>query len=128
MFDKVMRFGMMLVATLVIWMGVSMMNVVTASSGMTKFAALLAFLTTIALWLVWGLSGLAPKQQAAKEKSKRNSAEDARLALLLELMDEEDRQALKQRLMDEIGGDGEVLSLSDLLDAEKKHSGQRRAG
>jgi hypothetical protein len=128
MMDKLGRIGLLIVATLGIWMAVAMMDAVTGSSGMTNFAAIIAFLSTIALWLVWGLSNLETRQQAAKGKAKRKPAEDARLALLLELMDEDDRQALKQRLMDEIGGDGEAISMADLLQTEEKRSGQHRTG
>jgi type VI protein secretion system component VasK len=128
MLDKLVRVGLLIVATLGIWMAVAMMDVVTGSSHLTNFAAIIAFLSTIALWLVWGLSNLESRQQASKEKTKRKPAEDARLALLLELMDEDDRQALKQRLMDEIGGDGEVIPLAELLETEEKRSGQRRTG
>jgi hypothetical protein len=36
-------------------------------------------------------------------------------------MDEDERQALKQRLADELGADGETISLAELLAAGRDH-------
>jgi hypothetical protein len=67
------------------------------------------------------------KLPSAREKAKRDSGQDARLALLLELLDEDERQALKRRLVDDLSGDGETISLAQLLDAEQEAARQHRS-
>jgi len=58
------------------------------------------------------------KNQSERGKVKRASPEpvsDARLSLLLQLLDEDERRALKRRLRDELSADGEGVALEDLL-------------
>lgn len=53
------------------------------------------------------------------KRKNESTQQDNRLALLVELMDEDEREQLKHRLMNELEGDGEVLSLEDLQRASK---------
>ena len=125
MFNNIKTVIMIFVATLGLWLGVAMMHIIANDSGLTNFAGVMAVLASVTLWLVWGLASIANKPQETQEKAKRKPAEDARLALLLELMDEDDRQQLRQRLVDELSGDGEAISLADLLAAQNSRSEQR---
>ncbi len=127
MSDKVKHFLLMIVSTLAMWLAAMLMEVVTESGFMIDFAALIAFLGSIALWITWGFTQFdtSKDEPASGEKAKRQAGEDARVALLLELLDEDERRALKQRLVDELSSDGEAVSLADLLAAEKSSTGQR---
>ncbi len=78
--------------------------------------------TLVMLWMVWALKIIESNAAAADlksslEKAKRSAPEDLRLSLLLELMGDDERQALKQRLLDDLG-DGESVSLAALLAAQ----------
>lgn len=132
--DTVRRLFSMVVASLVIWFMVAMVDVVTGSSGVTDAAAIIAFLCTMSIWLVWGLAqidqlrGDESDDEEGAQKTKRTTAgtNDARIALLLSLLDDEQRQALRQRLVDDLGADGEAIPLADLLaeqDADARHTG-----
>ncbi|MCD4687180.1 MAG: hypothetical protein K8S97_14730 [Anaerolineae bacterium] len=55
MIDSLKRFGIIIIATLGIWFGVAMVDVITGSSGARDAAAILAFLSTMAIWIVLGL-------------------------------------------------------------------------
>jgi hypothetical protein len=120
------RYVLVLVSTLFIWLTAIGVAVISADHTYTNGAVALAFLSTVTLWLVAGLKLIDEKLPPAREKAKRDAGDDARLALLLDLMDEDERQALKQRLMDDLGGDGESISLAQLLDAEQEMARQRR--
>ena len=129
--DTVRRLFYMVVASLVIWSMVAMVEAVTGSSGVTDAAAIIAFLCTMSIWLVWGLAQIEHLQKAAAQdnkKAKRSAAgtDDARIALLMQLLDDEQRRTLQQRLLDDLGADGEALPLADLLadqDAEARQTG-----
>lgn len=129
--DTVRRLFYMVVASLVIWSMVAMVETVTGSSGVTDAAAIIAFLCTMSIWLVWGLAQIEHLQKAAAQdnkKAKRSAAgtDDARIALLMQLLDDEQRRTLQQRLLDDLGADGEALPLADLLadqDAEARQAG-----
>lgn len=110
-----------IICTFVIWMTVATVHVLTPN--LTVFAVVMAFMGTLALWLIMGLAQLKSKEKSSPEKTKRDSAgRDARLALLLELMGEDERQALKQRLADDLAPDGEMVSLAELLASQNKHA------
>jgi hypothetical protein len=126
MSDKVKHFLLMVVSTVAMWGAALLMDLVSQSGGMSDFGALIAFLASIALWITWGFTQFDSASSDSGEKVKRQAGEDARVALLLELLDEDERRALKQRLVDELSGDGEAVSLADLLAAEKSTS--QRAG
>jgi hypothetical protein len=114
-----------LVATFFMWLAVGLADVVTSSVGAGRDTIMtITILTAVglsaALWLVWALD-YNQKAPPAAEKSKRHAEnEDTRLALLIELMSEDERQALKQRLTDELSGEGEAISLAQLLATQKR--------
>jgi hypothetical protein len=123
--------GVNLVATFFMWLVVGLADVVTRSGGVGRDPIMtITILTAVGLsatlWLVWALS-YDRKAPTAAEKSKRHTgSEDARLALLLELMDDDERETLKQRLADDLSADGETISLAQLLAAQKNQGRQQR--
>jgi hypothetical protein len=121
------KYVLVLVSTLFIWLTVIAVAVFNTNRMYTNGAVALAFLSTISLWLVAGLKLIDEKLPSAREKAKRDSGQDARLALLLELLDEDERQALKRRLVDDLSGDGEAISLAQLLDVEQQAARQHRS-
>ncbi len=122
MIDSLKRFGIIIIATLGIWFGVAMVDVITGSSGARDAAAILAFLSTMAIWIVLGLDQIGKVPATTdQEKTKRDSGsnEDARVALLMSLLTPDERDALKSRLADELSGDGEAVTLADLLEDQE---------
>lgn len=105
-------------ATLVIWAVVLLAGLVAGfGAGIISFALVGAIGSTVALWLVWAFMSLdALSKTAQSEKSKRSAPEDdVRLSLLLQMLDDDERQTIKRRLRDELGTDGEAIGLDDLL-------------
>jgi len=128
MMDRLGKLGMVLLATILIWGATFGVWTMLGDTAITQLAALTSFGATVALWLVLGLSTIdqkPPPTADAAEKAKRGAAEDARLALLLQLMDDDERRAIKRRLVDDLGGDGELIPLADLLADEQR--ARRRA-
>jgi hypothetical protein len=120
------KYVLVLVSTLFIWLTAIAVAAISTNHMYTNGAVALAFLSTVTLWLVAGLKLIDEKLPSTREKAKRDSGQDARLALLLELMDEDERRALKRRLVDDLSGDGEAISLAQLLDAEQQEARQHR--
>ena len=129
--SRLRSLGVNLVATLFMWLTVALADAATGQGipgrdAIMFITILAAFGLSVTLWLVWALS-YDRKASSAAEKSKRHAgSEDARLALLLELMDDDERQALKQRLADELSSDGEAVSLAQLLAAQKNQGSQQQ--
>jgi hypothetical protein len=123
--SRLRSLGINIVATLFMWVAVALTDTATGQGipgrdAIMFIAILTAFGLSVTLWLVWALTDYSQKTPPAAEKSKRHAeSEDARMALLLELMGEDERQALKQRLVDGLSSDGEAVSLAQLLDAQK---------
>lgn len=121
MIDTMKRFGIIIVATLGIWFSVAMIEVITDSNELRTAAAILAFLTTLAIWLVLSFDQIGkipattPRTKAKRDAASAASSEDARAALLLSLLTPEEREALKVRLAQELRGDGEAVTLAELL-------------
>jgi len=80
-----------------------------------------ALLSTATIWYF----GRESAPAAQSEKNKRNTSDDARTRLLLEMLDDKERQTLKHRLMDELNTDGESLSLVELLTSQDSKNRQR---
>jgi hypothetical protein len=120
------KYVLVLVSTLFIWLTAIAVAAISTNHTYTNGAVALAFLSTVSLWLIAGLKLIDEKLPPAHEKAKRDSATDARLTLLLDLLDEDERQALKRRLIDDLSGDGEAISLAQLLDAEQQAARQHR--
>ena len=129
MMKRLGQFGVMIFATFFIWFGVGMVDVISATGWMTDIAVGVAFLSTIAIWIVQGLDALGDKAPPVQEKAKRQAGDepDARLVLLLQLLDDDDRTALKNRLIGELSADGEAVPLADLL-AAQEHADSRKRG
>lgn len=109
-----------LVATVVVWAAILAARLVAgAALGIMDFMLVAGVGTTIALWTVWAFVSIDfVKNQSERGKVKRASPEpvsDARLSLLLQLLDEDERRTLKRRLRDELSADGEGVALEDLL-------------
>jgi hypothetical protein len=123
------RFVWSVISTLFMWLSVVIVEAITGSSGLVNFAVVMAVLGSLALWLTIGFMQLSDDTLGQNhEKAKRDSSgEDARLALLVQLMGEEERQALKQRLIDDLGADGEAVSLADLLKDQQDRSRQQQS-
>ncbi len=120
-----------ILATVIIWAGVAAMKILTPVEELITFGLVGGFGSTVALWLVWTFSTYqSGETEQAAEKAKRAATsatpEDARVALLLQLMDDEDRRELKRRLMDDLSADGESVALADLLAAQDERI--RRSG
>jgi hypothetical protein len=125
--EKLKTLIIMIGASFMIWLGVGMVDAATGAGTIRDIAVLVSFLSTLSLWLVWGLDQLGDDDEQPAEKAKRSGGEDARLALLLHLLDDDERQALKERLLDDLGADGEALPLADLLAAQEQDSAARRS-
>lgn len=122
------KIAMLIISSFAIWIGVGMAYA-TGVDAIFTAAAILAFLGSMALWLVFGLDqiGVMTDETGHLEKAKRDSTsggEGARLALMLSLMTPDERGALKARLAEELRADGETLTLADLL-AEQDHIADR---
>lgn len=125
--------------TAILWIAMSVITVVAIANDIRDPAIVMgplgiAFVMTFVLWVLADVitqpQGQTPqsRQVETAEKAKRGDS-DARLALLLDMMDADERDAFKEQLKAEIlqdmrgGNDGELnsrLSLSDLLDEEEQ--------
>lgn len=109
-----------LIATFFLFLLVILIRLLTGTDGTLMDLTVLAVVgTLVTLWLVWTLKIIdTPAIDSSSEKAKRSATDDSRLSLLLELLDDDERQAIKRRLLDELGGDGENISLAALLSAQ----------
>lgn len=94
--------------------------------GLVLIASIAAFLATTLVWVLGSERFSRPELSEKAKRDTRNNTEDARLALLVQLMDEDERQSFKRRLVDDLRADGEALPLADLLASQE--SEQRRKG
>ncbi|WP_119065638.1 hypothetical protein [Aggregatilinea lenta] len=131
--DRWQSFFFSILASIFVWVAVFAAKLVGANDGMLSFAIFAAFGGNLAIWLVWVFTvyGDKPNEGVSAEKAKRTAPtqaapDDARVALLLQLMDDEDRRELKRRLMDDLTADGESVALADLLAAQDERL--RRSG
>jgi len=117
MFDK------RLIATITIWSAVIMLFIVIGAAGrevdwdatgITIMAMILASISTVVIWVFGSLD--SRHKDRSGEKAKREG--DARVQLLLQLLDEDEKRLIKQRLMNSTDGE---LPLDALLESEKYH-------
>ena len=120
-------------ATLIIWVAVAATLGMSGMGDASNFSdeiitivlAGAAFLSTTAIWFLGRDSAVSNKIAPSEtEKAKNDSTrEDARVRLLLDLMDDDQKAALRQQLMDDLNSDGESVSLSDLLadEPQRRH-------
>jgi type VI protein secretion system component VasK len=121
------------IASVFIFITLAVIDSITHSGWLIDLSVLTALGAIVAMWLVWALNQLGPSassqqhQEVKTEKRKREepSSNDARLALLLQLMDDNERQALKKRLINEMDSDGEAVPLSALLDNQENRRSNR---
>ena len=128
------------VATIFIWMmvaGISITTIMQSNYGIQSGEGIVIIMSMIvgaiatgAIWKNSGNSSQEPQNaQQRLEKAKRGAASgNSKLALLMEMMDDNEREAfkdtLKQRLLDEAvygSSDGESLSLETLLEEEARY-------
>jgi hypothetical protein len=118
---QTLKYGLLaVIATIMLWAGVVVVHhTVTGAGWLQDLTILTAFGSTVAIWLVLALDRSEQTVAREREKAKRTGASgetgDQRLALLLALMDEDQKEALRQRLVDDLSADGEAISLADLL-------------
>lgn len=112
------------VATIMLWLSVFAIRLISGEvDGVTTFGIIVAIGTTAVIWMVWAFNVQEEDKKDPTEKAKRSAASDeGRMSLLLELLDDNERQALKQRLINDMGTDGEMVSLADLLGAQENRS------
>lgn len=86
-----------------------------------------AGISTAAIWL-FGSEEIykSGAEHSHQEKAKRRGADqsDPRTALLMDLLDAEEKEQLKRRLIDDLSADGDALSLNELL--SDQHEQRRR--
>lgn len=109
-----------LIATLVCWLSVGLVVLVTSAEADIRNVALgIAVFVTAVMWASWASTfNTKGSAAAADEKAKRQA--DPNVALLLELMSEDERRAVKTRLMERLHEDGETSSLDELLDEQRR--------
>ena len=128
------RYVLLIINSLGIWGSVWLASEITGSASfITGFAAFIAVLGVAHMWVDASKESLShmPDQQRTK-KAKRTGGDlatgetDARLAVLLSLMTPEERATFTARMMDEMEGDGEIVSLSDLLESAAEREAAHR--
>ncbi len=118
----------------IMWAMVLAIAVIVNISTVTTVVAIFAALVTFALLAMWAVDAFdidpeGKKYEGVAEKAKRDDdiGGDARLATLLALLTPDERDALRDRLVDDLSGDGESVSLADLL-ADDEAAGDAQAG
>jgi hypothetical protein len=110
-----------LVATLICWLSAGLALAVTPSGASVREVVIgFAFLATAMLWVRWAYARDGRGDTAVvSEKAKRHAGNDPTAALLLELLSEDERREVKERLLDRLQTDGETSPLADLLDDQE---------
>ena len=111
--------------TIAIWIVVGIMSEELTAQGhdlgyiTTMILVIGAILITLVLW---GQEFFQTINEADVEKAKRGSDSDARLQLLMTLLSDEERAAVRDRLID-TSGDGEIIGLDAVLhdDSVRRH-------
>src|SRR5437763_1362069 len=93
-----------IVATLICWLSLGLVVAVTPSGAFVRDIVIgIAFFVTATLWAAWALSSYSSRNTAAVgEKAKRHAGNDVSAALLLELLSEDERREIKERLIERI--------------------------
>ena len=117
-----------LIATLVSWVTIGLVVAVTEPGAFVRDAVIvIAVFSTVVMWASWGATISTASRSAAdeSEKAKRRAGSDPNVALLLEMLSEDERREIKERLLDQIQSDGELSSLADLV-GDRDAQRQRR--
>ncbi len=95
--------------------------------GVVLVAALAALIATAVVWVTESDAYLARQSARASGKAKREPGQDhdARTLLLAQLLDEDEREALKRELLADLRSDGEMMSLADLLTTQPEQHRHR---
>ena len=117
------KLATLIAATVIVWLFVGLVVLLDVHVIANVGAIIIGMLAAMTMWSMWALDQIGisvsdsphEAQIAPPEKAKRETSEDARLSLLLSLLSPDERDALKTRLVDELEGDGEMVSLADLL-------------
>lgn len=113
-----------LIATTIIWLGCFSLvfaNIMNSGSGIVTLGIL--FLAVIGSVPIWESKGAPPTTDTAtnesfnQEKLKREDTYDQKMRLLMELMDEDERDAFKQTLKEQVINRHSRLA-DDLMDGE----------
>lgn len=107
-----------LIATLVSWLTIGLVVAVTEPGAFVRDAVIvIAVLTTAVMWAGWGATTSSGTHAAAaeSEKAKRRAGSDPSVALLLELLSDDERAEIKERLLERVQADGELTSLAELV-------------
>ena len=117
-------------ATIAFWLAAAFLNSMTGNVEIIQVVAgLIAFTATLLLWIIlaWNQLPVQLRSSVTDEKKTKRSrfdealSNDDRLALLMALMTENERLALRTRLLDELDGEGE-LRLADLLMVQEQEN------
>ncbi len=115
-----------LIATLVSWLTVGLAVAVAEPGGFAHDAMILiAVFTTAVMWMGWAAGINNSRSAGTSEKAKRRAGTDDNVALLLEMLSEDERREIKERLLDQIQSDGELSSLAELV-GDRDAQRQRR--
>lgn len=140
--EQLRKMWALVLATIIMWLSVVAIGQISSGEFVNGVAAIFALIGTITLWTMWatdyyGISmddsesptGKKNARKAEYEKPKRDAdlPNDDRVALLLSLLTPDERDAVRARLVDELSGDGEVVSLADLL-AEQQEQARTERG
>lgn len=120
--------------TAVVWMLVTAITAIVTFGGSSSdndwiliTLLIAAGISTATIWL-FGSEEIykSGREHEYGEKAKRQGADhyDPRAALLMDLLDAEEKEELKRRLMDDLSADGDALSLNELL--SEQHEQRRR--
>ena len=117
------------VPTLLFWMlaglalGIALVHPESPDNGkfyfFTVVAWTVAFVVTMRVWRPTEEGSKA--KRVGKAKRANTQPDDMRLALLLDLLEPDERLILKQRLMSDLSADGEALPMADLLGSDQRH-------
>jgi len=108
--------------TLRIWMATIFLGIIMPNPGSGMIA--LALLSTVFIWVneVLRKLGISISTSSNKPHSTDTSDKAYKLAVLLEMMDEDEREDFKHQLKNDLisGGDSESLSLDALITEKRK--------
>jgi hypothetical protein len=102
-------------ATVFTWISVGVAITVTAifaDNVLLPLAAILGAFAFFSTGIIW------KDNRGEDAKPKRDVSSDLRVQLLMQLMDDEDREQLKRRLLNDLQGDGEIMTVEDLVNSK----------
>jgi hypothetical protein len=120
------------IATLGIWFGfalaIGLSNISNENPNVFSLltAVIACLAAVVATAMVWQYGVPHSEEDAARQdKAKRDESGDVRLQALLQLLDDQERQALKSRLIGEVRADGEIGAIAEAI-APDEHEAMAR--